>query len=88
MLPVVGTKPVMPSMNVVLPAPFGPMSPTSLPSSTVKSTRVDGAEAAEGDAHVGGAQQSLMSAPPRRRRRPPVAVGSVRVFAAEARRER
>ena len=38
MLPVVGTNPVMPSMNVVLPAPFGPMRPTSLPSSTVKST--------------------------------------------------
>ena len=27
--PVVGTKPVMPSMKVVLPAPFGPISPTS-----------------------------------------------------------
>ena len=27
--PVVGTKPVIPSMNVVLPAPFGPISPTS-----------------------------------------------------------
>ena len=38
MLPVVGTKPVMPSMKVVFPAPFGPMSPTSWPSSTVKST--------------------------------------------------
>ena len=32
------TKPVIASMNVVLPAPFGPISPTSCPCSTSRST--------------------------------------------------
>jgi hypothetical protein len=36
--PVVGTKPVTPSMNEVLPAPFGPISPTSEPGETWTST--------------------------------------------------
>ena len=38
MRPVVGTKPVMPSMKVVLPAPLGPIRPTSCPYCTEKST--------------------------------------------------
>src|SRR5665213_3614465 len=37
-LPCAGTNPVIASMNVVLPAPFGPISPTSCPSSTSRST--------------------------------------------------
>ena len=36
--PVERTNPVIASMNVVLPAPFGPISPTSWPSSTSTST--------------------------------------------------
>ncbi len=36
--PVERTNPVMASMNVVLPAPFGPISPTSSPSSTATAT--------------------------------------------------
>ena len=36
-------------MNVVLPAPFGPISPTSWPSETVEVDLVDRAEAAERD---------------------------------------
>ena len=45
--PCSGRSPVIASMNVVLPAPFGPISPTSWPSSTSRSTLVDGVDAAE-----------------------------------------
>ena len=36
--PAIGTNPVSPSMNVVLPAPLGPISPTICPSATSRST--------------------------------------------------
>ena len=57
MRPVVCTKPVIPSMKVVLPAPFGPISPTSLPCSTLEVDLVHGPETAEGDGHVTGLEQ-------------------------------
>ena len=43
---VTSVKPVMASMNVVLPAPFGPISPTSLPGSTSEVDAVVGGQAA------------------------------------------
>ena len=45
-----GVNPVMASMKLVLPAPFGPISPTISPARTSMLTPVDGAQAAVGDA--------------------------------------
>jgi hypothetical protein len=39
-VPANGTNPLMASMKVVLPAPFGPIRPTSWPSSTSRSTSI------------------------------------------------
>ena len=47
----------MPSMAVVLPAPFGPMTPTSLPGFDAEVEVVDGAHAAERDREAVGLEQ-------------------------------
>ena len=58
MLPVlVGTKPGIASTRVVLPAPFGPMSPTNWPGSTVERGVVDGPHAAVLDREVTAVQE-------------------------------
>ena len=47
-----GTRPLIASSSVVLPEPFGPISPTIAPGSVVSETPSSGAQPAEGDGHV------------------------------------
>ena len=47
----------MPSMNVVLPAPFGPMRPTRLRLLHDEVDLVDGPQPAERHGHVGGGEE-------------------------------
>ena len=54
-------KPVIASMNVVLPAPFGPISPTSLPGSTREVDAVVGGQAAIADGQVAGLEERHVS---------------------------
>ena len=44
-------------MNVVLPAPFGPISPTNEPGSIDDAHGIVGPQAAERDGQVGGLEQ-------------------------------
>ena len=60
---VIGVKPVMASMNVVLPAPFGPISPTSLPASHVRSISSFGVQSAVRDGQAAGFEQCHVSSP-------------------------
>ena len=46
---------------VVLPAPFGPMIENTSPCSHVEADRIDGADAAETDGDVLGAEQAHRS---------------------------